>query len=92
MAEEDITPGIISSIQTFADRINLHPRLHFLVTEGGVDESGTFHRIPHLDDSRLAELFCRGVLAFLVGKQLLSPEWAEQTFPGGTSASTFTGG
>jgi hypothetical protein len=78
MAEEDITPGIISSIQTFGDRINLHPHLHFLVTEGGVDNGGIFHKIPRLDDSRLAELFCRGVLAFLVGKELLSPEWAER--------------
>jgi hypothetical protein len=92
MAEEDITLGIISSIQTFGDQINLHPHLDFLVTESGVDNGGIFHKIPHLDDSRPAELFCRGVLAFLVGKQLLSPEWAEQTSPGGTSASTFTGG
>jgi len=78
MAEEDITPGIISSIQTFGGRINLHPHLHFLVTEGGVDNGGIFHKIPRLDDSRLAELFCRGVLAFLVRKELLSPEWAER--------------
>ena len=70
--------GIISSIQTFGDRINLHPHLHFLVTEGGVDNGGIFHKIPRLDDSRLAELFCRAVLAFLVGKELLSPEWAER--------------
>jgi len=51
---------------------------HFLVTEGGVDEAGVFHKLPRLDDSRLAEIFCREVLAFLVGKELLSPEWAER--------------
>jgi hypothetical protein len=27
------------TIQTFGDRINLHVHLHFLVTEGGVDEA-----------------------------------------------------
>jgi hypothetical protein len=32
-----LTPGVIAAIQTFGDRINLHPHLHFLVTEGGVD-------------------------------------------------------
>ena len=32
-----LSPGVIAAIQTFGDRINLHPHLHFLVTEGGVD-------------------------------------------------------
>jgi len=65
------------TIQTFGDRINLHVHLHFLVTEGGVDEAGVFHKIPRVDDSRLAEIFAREVLAFLVGRELLSPDWAE---------------
>jgi hypothetical protein len=43
-----------------------------------VDEAGVFHKLPRLDDSRLAEIFGREVLAFLVGKELLSPEWAER--------------
>jgi hypothetical protein len=34
-------------------------------------------RIPRIDDSRLAEIFSREVLATLVRKELLSPEWAE---------------
>jgi hypothetical protein len=71
-------PGVIAAIQTFGDRINFHPHLHFLVTEGGVDESGTFHRIPRVDDSRLAELFAREVVSSLVCRGLLSPEWAER--------------
>jgi hypothetical protein len=44
------------------------------VTEGGVDGAGVFHEIPRMDDSRLAEIFAREVLAFLVGRELLSPE------------------
>jgi hypothetical protein len=55
-----------------------HPHLHFLVTEGGVDETGVFHKIPRIDDSRLAEIFAREVLAMLVRKELLSPEWTER--------------
>ncbi len=60
------------------NRINLGYHLHFLVTEGGVAKSGAFHQIPRIDDSRLAELFAREVLGFLVHKELLSPGWAER--------------
>jgi len=73
-----LEPGIVAVIQTFGDRINFHPHLHFLVTEGGTDAAGVFHQIPRIDDSRLAEVFGREVLAFLVGRELLSPEWAER--------------
>ena len=73
-----LEPGIIAVIQTFGDRINFHPHLHFLVTEGGVDEAGVFHRVSSFDDGRLAALFAREVLGFLVGRELLSPEWAER--------------
>jgi hypothetical protein len=55
-----------------------HPHLHFLVTEGGVDAAGVFQKIPQIDDSRLAEIFAREVLAMLVRKELLSPEWTER--------------
>jgi ribosomal protein S27E len=55
------------------------PSCHaFLVTEGGVDAAGVFHEIPRIDDSRLAEIFAREVLSFLVARELLSPEWAER--------------
>jgi hypothetical protein len=66
------------NIQTFGARINFHPHLHFLVTEGGVDEAGEFHKVPRIDDARLAELFGREVLADLVRKELLSPGWADR--------------
>jgi hypothetical protein len=75
---EELVPGVIAAVQTFGERINFHPHLHFLVTEGGVDGAGIFHRIPRLDDLRLAEIFAREVLGFLVDKGLLSPEWAER--------------
>ena len=52
--------------------------LHFLVAEGGEDKTGIFHKIPRIDDSKLAELFAREVVGFLVHKELLSPEWAER--------------
>lgn len=33
----ELRPGIVASIQTFGQKINLHPHLYFLVTEGGED-------------------------------------------------------
>jgi hypothetical protein len=63
-------PGMIAAIQTFGDRINFRPHLHFLVTEGGVDESGVFHKISRIDDSRLTDRFAREVLGFLIHKVL----------------------
>ncbi len=43
-----------------------------------MDEAGVFHKIPRIDDSRLSEIFAHEVLRFLVGQELLSPEWAER--------------
>jgi len=63
---EELVPGIMVAVQTLGDRINFHPHLHFLLTEGGVDRAGIFHRLPRLDDARLAEIFGREVLALLV--------------------------
>jgi len=70
--------GVFASIQTFGARMNPHPHLHFLVTQGGVDEAGVFHKVSRIDHSRLAELFAREVLGFLVHKELLSPGWADR--------------
>ena len=44
-----LTAGVIAAIQTFGNRINFHPHLHFLVTEGGVDEAGIFHLILRME-------------------------------------------
>jgi len=74
VAGSGLTPGVVAAIQTFGDRINFHPHLHFLVTEGGMDATGVFHEIPRIDDRQLEELFAREVLAMLVGRELLNPE------------------
>jgi hypothetical protein len=43
-----------------------------------VDEAGAFHKLSSFDDARLAEVFAREVLGFLLRQELLSPEWAER--------------
>jgi ribosomal protein S27E len=78
ITDSKLMPGVIAAIQTFGTKINFHPHLHFLVTEGGVDETGVFHKVPRIDDSRLTDLFAKEVLADLVRKELLSPEWVER--------------
>ena len=61
---EELVLGVVAAIQTFGDRINFHPHLHFQVTEGGVDGAGIFHRVSSFDDARLAEIFAREVCVF----------------------------
>jgi hypothetical protein len=73
-----LEPGIVAVIQTFGKGINFHPHLHFLVTEGRVGEAGVFYKVGSLNDGRLAEIFAREILSFLVGREHLSPEWAER--------------
>jgi hypothetical protein len=50
LAGSKLIPGVIAAIQTFGNRINVHPRLHFLVTEGAVNKAGLFYEIPPIDD------------------------------------------
>ena len=46
-------------IQSFGSRINFHPHLHFLVTEGGTDNEGRFHKVTSFNDSLLCRFFTR---------------------------------
>jgi hypothetical protein len=43
-----------------------------------VDAAGAFHKVSSFDDTRLAEVFAREVLGFLLRQELLSPEWAKR--------------
>ena len=55
-SEPACPPFFVAASQTFGERINFHPHLHFLVTEGGMDRPEVFHRISSWDDARLAEM------------------------------------
>lgn len=74
----ELRPGIVASIQTFGDRINLHPHLHFLVTEGGEDSEGTFHHLSSFQDSLLAQMFAREVFVLLLREELISEAVVEK--------------
>ena len=63
---KEITPGIIAVIQSFGSKINLHPHLHFLLTEGGEDQEGQFHKLSFFDENLIAKFFSRELfLSFL---------------------------
>jgi hypothetical protein len=52
LAGEPLVPGIIVAVQTFGDRINFHPHLHLLGTEGGYANA---YFIRHLELTFVAE-------------------------------------
>jgi len=72
VAGRKLTPGIIAVIQSFGSKINLHPHLHFLISEGGSDREGRFHSVSRFNDDLLQEIFTREVLSLLLRKQLIN--------------------
>ena len=61
-------------IQSFGSRINFHPHLHFLATEGGTNKQGQFHKVSNFNDSLLCRLFTREVFSLLLRKQLINSD------------------
>jgi len=72
VAGRELTPGIIAVIQSFGSKINLHPHLHFLISEGGSDREGRFHSVSRFNDDLLQEIFTREVFTLLLHKQLIN--------------------
>jgi len=72
LAGKELTPGVIAVIQIFVERINFHPHLHVLMTEGGTDKEGNFHKVEKFDDSLIAEFFSREVFSLLLREKLIS--------------------
>jgi ribosomal protein S27E len=66
-----LMPGMVAVIQTFGDRINFHPHIHILVTEGGRAPDGVFHRIFPFHDGIICDLFTHEVFSLLVRKKLI---------------------
>ena len=52
---------------------------YFELVAGSALIPGVFHLVPRIDNARLEEIFAREVLAFLVRKELLSPDkWPDK--------------
>ena len=68
----ELMPGVVAVIQTFGDRINFHPHIHVLITEGGIAPDGAFHRVRRFHDEVIQEIFTHEVFSLLLRKQLIN--------------------
>jgi len=68
---QELMPGIVAVIQTFGDRINFHPHIHVLVTEGGAALDGAFHHVCRFHDEVIQEIFTHEVFSLLLRKKLI---------------------
>ena len=64
-------PGVVAVIQTFGSRINFHPHIHVLITEGGTAPDGSFHRVSRFHDEVIQEIFTQEVFSLLLRKKLI---------------------
>jgi hypothetical protein len=67
----ELMPGVVGVIQTFGNRINFHPHIHVLMTEGGTTPDGVFHRVSRFHDEALQEIFTHEVFSPLLRKKLI---------------------
>jgi hypothetical protein len=67
----EMMPGVVAVIQTFGDRINFHPHIHVLMTEGGTGPDGVFHRVSRFHDEVIQEIFTHEVFSLLLRKKLI---------------------
>jgi hypothetical protein len=67
----ELMPGVVAVIQTFGDRINFHPHIHCLLTEGSTAPDGVFHRVSRFHDDVIREIFTREVFSLLLRKKLI---------------------
>jgi len=68
----ELMPGVVAVIQTFGDRINFHPHIHVLITEGGRAPDGAFHHVGRFHDETIYELFTHEVFSLLLRKKLIT--------------------
>jgi hypothetical protein len=73
-----LMPGVVTVIQTFGNRINFHPHLHVMVTEGGTSTDGDFCPVPIFNDATLGRIFAHEVLSLLTSRGLISAEIAHK--------------
>jgi len=67
----ELRPGVVAVIQTFGDRINFHPHIHVLMTEGGTAPDGAFHPVRRFHDEVIREIFTHEVFSLLLREKLI---------------------
>jgi hypothetical protein len=46
-------PGVVASLQSYGDSLNLHPHIHAIAARGVWSDDGSFEAIPALDTQQL---------------------------------------
>ncbi|NWG14517.1 MAG: transposase [Acidobacteria bacterium] len=59
-------PGVVISVQSYGDRLNLHPHVHAIASRGVWSADGSFQAIPALDTRQLMLLFRNHLLENLL--------------------------
>ncbi len=67
----EIMPRVVAVIQTFGDRINFHPHIHVLATEGGTAPECTFHHVSRFHDETISKIFTHEVFSLLLREKLI---------------------
>ena len=72
VTSRELMPRIIAVIQSFGNRLNFHPHIHILITEGGEDQEGQFRKLSFFDESLIAKYFSREVFSMLLHEGLIN--------------------
>ena len=70
-------PGMVSVVQTFGDKVRLHPHVHALCTRGGWNARGEWVPVPYVDTRKAEKLFRHHVFRLLKEEGLLSEDRIE---------------
>ena len=65
-------PGVVLSVQSYGDRLNLHPHVHAIAGRGVWSSDGSFEAIPALDTRQLMLLFRHHVIKNLLAAGRIS--------------------
>ena len=75
--DKTLCPGMVTFIQTFGEKVNVHPHLHALVSRGGWTPSGEWIPVSYVDPKAPERLFRHKVLSFLRREEVISQERLE---------------
>jgi len=65
-SDPSAVPGVVISVQSYGDRLNLHPHVHALASRGVWSSGGNFEAIPALAAPQLMLLFRHHLLKNLL--------------------------
>ena len=77
LGRDDVSPGMVSAIQTHGELLHWHPHLHAVLTCGAFTPAGDFLELPELDLDRLEVAWQEAVFALYLAEDRIEPEVVE---------------